>query len=205
MAKVPTGILGHFSGKVGNVVGASWKGIRYIREYVIPANPDTDAQKAERALFADLVHLAKAALGPVLQVFWDPFLRSNSGWAEFIGVNRDLYLTPDDFSPCQLARGTLEGAVIATAVYSGPTVIFTWDGTVLGNGSDGDFACCFVYDEANKVGFFASNATRVTETQSVTVGTGRVAANLNAWLFFADSSTVPTNVSFSDHSDVSVP
>lgn len=205
MAKVPSGVLGPFSGKVGNVVGASWKGIKYIRQYVVPANPDTDAQKAERALFADLVHLAKAALGPVLQVFWDPFLRAISGWAEFIGVNRDLYETPADYSPVVMARGNLEGAVIATAVYSTTVVIVTWDGTVLGNGSASDVACLFVYDEEYKVGFFSTNATRTAETLSINVGTGRTAANLNAWLFFADSGTVPTVVSYSDHEICSLP
>jgi hypothetical protein len=205
MAKTPAGVLGPFSGKVGNVVGASWKGIKYIRQYVVPANPDTDAQKAERGLFADLVHLAKAALGPVLQVFWDPFLRGISGWAEFIGVNRDLYEATDDYSPVLMARGTLEGAVIATAIYSTTVAIITWDGTVLGNGSADDVACVFVYDEEHKVGFFSTNATRSTESLSVSVGTGRTAAKLNAWLFFADSATAPTQVSYSDHEVCSTP
>jgi hypothetical protein len=205
MAKTPSGVLGPFSGKVGNVVGASWKGIRYIRQYVIPANPDTDAQKVERGLFADLAHLAKALLGPVLQVFWDPFLRSNSGWAEFIGVNRDLYETPDDFSTVQIARGNLEGAVCASAVYSGSVVAISWSEAVLGNGSLTDKACCFVYDEVNKVGFFSAATTRDDEVCPVTVGTGRTAGNMNAWLFFADSSTAPTMVSFSDHCQVTTP
>lgn len=31
MGTIKQGILGGFSGKVGNVVGASWKGIDYIR------------------------------------------------------------------------------------------------------------------------------------------------------------------------------
>jgi len=205
MAKVPSGILGHFSGKVGNVVGATWKGIRYVREFVVPANPNTDLQKAERGLFADLVHLAKALLGPVLQVFWDPFLRSNSGWAEFIGVNRDLYTDTDDYSTCQIARGTLEGAVISSALYATTAVIIEWDGTVLGNGSADDVACLFVYDEEYKVGFFSSNATRSAETLNVNVGTGRDNTKLNAWLFFTDSATAPTKVSFSDHSDCALP
>jgi hypothetical protein len=36
MGKINQGILGGFSGKVGNVVGGSWKGIEYMR--VIPAS-----------------------------------------------------------------------------------------------------------------------------------------------------------------------
>ncbi len=202
MAKIPAGILGRIVGKVGDVVGASWKGIPYIRQYVIPANPNTALQKAQRDLFRDLVWLAKTALGPVLQVFWDPFLRSTSGWAHFIGVNRKLYETEGDYSPVQLASGTLEGAVIGIATYSGSDVLITWDGSVLGNGQATDKACAFIYDEVNKVGFFQATIDRSVETQLVTVGAGRTAANLNAWLFFADSGTVPTVVSFSDFHQV---
>ena len=45
MGKIRQGIIGGFSGKVGNVVGAAWKGISYMR--ILPvsvANPKTDAQ-----------------------------------------------------------------------------------------------------------------------------------------------------------------
>jgi len=42
--------------KLGNqIVGARWKGRGYFRAYVIPANPRTNAQKAERAVHALLV------------------------------------------------------------------------------------------------------------------------------------------------------
>ncbi|MDD2265168.1 MAG: DUF6266 family protein, partial [Bacteroidales bacterium] len=45
MGTIKQGILGGFSGKVGNIVGASWRGIDYIRS--MPAsvrNPRTVAQ-----------------------------------------------------------------------------------------------------------------------------------------------------------------
>lgn len=48
MGKIKNGILGAFSGKVGNVVGASWKGIDYMRSLPNPSSkPRTDAQKAQ--------------------------------------------------------------------------------------------------------------------------------------------------------------
>lgn len=205
MAKIPSGILGKISGKVGNVVGASWKGIAYIRAYVIPANPDTEQQKAQRALFSDLVALAHAALGGIIQVFWDPFLRGISGWSHFIGVNRALYTTPDDYSAVKLASGTLEGAVISTAIYTTPNLGVVWSKTVLGNGSLTDAACVFIYDEVNKVGFVSTAETRNDELAIINVGAGRNAADLNAWLFFADDPTTPTKVSDSDHAQVTTP
>lgn len=203
MAKLPAGILGRVSGKVGDVVGAAWKGIPYVRQYVIPGNPNTASQQAERSLFANIVSLAQAALGPVIQPFWDPFLRQISGWASFIGVQRGLVTVVDDFSSVQIARGTLEGAVITTCVYGSPSVDFIFPTTVLGNGSATDDACCFVYDRVNKVGFFDSSQTRSVGAASVVVGAGRTPANMDAWLFFVDDKADPTKVSYSDYSAVS--
>jgi hypothetical protein len=53
MGKIKQGILGGFSGKVGSVIGASWKGINYMRS--IPQhvhNPRTEGQVNQRTKFA---------------------------------------------------------------------------------------------------------------------------------------------------------
>jgi len=202
MAKLPAGILGRVSGKVGDVVGAAWKGIPYIRQYVIPGNPNTAAQQAERGLFANIVGLAQAALGPVIQPFWDPFLRQISGWAQFIGVQRGLVTVVDDFTSVLITKGTLEGAVISGCAYGTPTVDFIWPTTVLGNGSATDDVGLFVYDRVNKVGFFDQSQVRSAGAGVVTVGAGRVAANMDAWMFFVDDKAAPTKVSYSDYSAV---
>lgn len=205
MAKIPAGILGAITGKVGNVVGASWKGIAYIREYVIPANPNTDAQKAERDLFRDIVSLASALLGPVLQVFVDPFLRAQSAWAYFIGKARKTYLVEGTYDNILISTGTLEGAVLSSAIYAGDLVTCIWSEAVLGNGSLTDIACLFVYDKENKVGWFDSAHTRDDEGFQLTVGAGRQASDLQAWLFFADHATAPTQKSYSDWHQVTAP
>lgn len=198
MAKIPSGILGRVRGKIGDVVGASWKGIPYLRQYVVPANPNTTLQQTQRELFSDLVSLAKAALGPVLQVFWDPFLKSNSGWAHFIGLNRHLYAAHLDFSTVHLAEGTLEGDTMSSATYAAGDVSVIFSGTPHGNGQATDVAVLFVYDEVNKVGWCDTTSHRSDNAAVVTVGTGRTASNLNCWLFFTDSATAPTKVSFSN-------
>ena len=58
MGKIKQGILGGFRGKVGTVVGASWKGIAYMRG--LPQsikNPKTAAQQAQRAFFREVQDL----------------------------------------------------------------------------------------------------------------------------------------------------
>jgi hypothetical protein len=57
MGKIKQGILGGFSGKVGTVVGASWKGISYMRS--IPQhvhNPRTEGQVNQRSKFSVALH-----------------------------------------------------------------------------------------------------------------------------------------------------
>lgn len=66
MAKYRKGILGSFSGKVGNVVGGTWNGIDYMRS--IPNNrkdPKTDAQMAQRERFK-LVNVFLQKIKPVV-------------------------------------------------------------------------------------------------------------------------------------------
>lgn len=203
MAKLLSGILGPVSGRIGNVVGSSWKGISYIRSYVIPGNPNTLAQQDERSQFLSIVRLGKAILGSVIQVFWDPFVNNNSGWAHFIGINRGLMTVYTDLSPLHLAEGTLEGDTISGATYAGSTVTFTWPGTPLGNGQATDVAVAVVYDFSHQVAFVNTSAQRSAGTVGVNVGSGRIPAAMHAWLFFSDHATSPTVVSFSDYSAVS--
>lgn len=204
MAIIPAGVLSHPSGKIGKVVGATWKSINYFRAYVIPANPNTAAQQAQRTWFLIVARLAKAFLGDVCQPYWDPFVRKNSGYAAFIGRQLTAMNDLTDFANVVMADGSLEGALITNATYAGANVTITWDQTVLGNGSLTDDAIACVYDVQNQVGFSSNTATRDDETVNVPVGTGRIAGNLKAYLFFTDDKTAPTKVARSDYHQVGV-
>ena len=57
MAKITESVIGVLSGKIGQVVGATWKGIAVLK--VLPgsiANPQTDAQLNQRQKFAVTMH-----------------------------------------------------------------------------------------------------------------------------------------------------
>lgn len=63
MARLPLGILGPVSGKVGNVVGGTWRGIDYLR--AMPANvgnPRTEAQLNQRGRFVMMLRFLQPAL-----------------------------------------------------------------------------------------------------------------------------------------------
>ena len=59
MGKINQGILGGFNGKVGSVIGASWKGISYMRGIAQSIkNPKTEAQVMQRDYFAQLAQMS---------------------------------------------------------------------------------------------------------------------------------------------------
>ena len=55
-------ISGGYYGKLGGTVGQRWKNKRTIRTYVIPRNPRTEIQQANRARFANLVPYAQLGM-----------------------------------------------------------------------------------------------------------------------------------------------
>lgn len=55
-------LSGGYYGKLGATVGQRWKNKRTIRTYVIPKNPRTKAQQANRGKFADAVTFAQMGL-----------------------------------------------------------------------------------------------------------------------------------------------
>lgn len=55
-------LSGGYYGKLGQTVGQRWKNIRTIRSYVIPRNPRTEAQQANRNSFASCVPYAQLGM-----------------------------------------------------------------------------------------------------------------------------------------------
>lgn len=60
MAKFNT-LAGGYYGKLGVTVGQRWKNLRTVRAYVIPRNPQTEVQQANRRRFSDCVFYAQVA------------------------------------------------------------------------------------------------------------------------------------------------
>jgi len=90
MAKV-TGPLMSFgaSGQIGKgIVMGNWRGVKYARSYVKPANPQTNAQQANRALFAFMREMWKLAPSIVADA-WNAFAagRPFTGMNKWVGEN----------------------------------------------------------------------------------------------------------------------
>lgn len=88
MATIKQGILGAFSGKVGSVVGSSWKGIAIMKSRPASvANPKTAKQVIQRSKMTAVVGFAKEILPEVIKPLNDRFVSRMSGYNAFIQSN----------------------------------------------------------------------------------------------------------------------
>lgn len=110
MAILKQGILGGVKGKVGSVVGSSWKGIATLRSLPLSVtNPRTAAQVGNRNRFADVVMLATTLLSAIIKPLNDRFASGMSGYNLFVQRSRACFTSEGVFVPANLilSRGKL--------------------------------------------------------------------------------------------------
>lgn len=119
-------------GQIGKtIVAASWKGRNYMRQYVIPSNPNTSGQVTTRSTFGAASFLWKNA--PTLFTTpWDAFAQGqvltgrNAMMGQYVAAVRgeaDLLLMP--FSPGALAGPAPVSVSAAAGVTSAVVTITT--------------------------------------------------------------------------------
>lgn len=104
------------SGSIGKtLVVASWRGITYARQYVIPSNPQSTAQTSTRELFAFLNNVWKLAPAG-LQAPWDAFASGQplTGRNAFIKVNLPPIRDEVDLQNMIFSNGALGGLAPAS-------------------------------------------------------------------------------------------
>jgi hypothetical protein len=118
MAKLNQGILGGITGKIGNVIGSSWKGIPVIKSKPLSvANPKTAGQVAQRSKFSNCVAFASAILSTIIKPLWDRFASQESGYNAFCSVNVALFANEMPSTPSSLviSRGKMAVTAVANA------------------------------------------------------------------------------------------
>lgn len=114
MGKYLQGILGAFTGKVGTVVGSSWRGISYMRSLTRRrgnANA-TDKQLEQQARFA-LVNGFLKPMKPLLEIGFKNYANGKTGYNSATSYNLKNALTGQtpnleiDYTMVMLSRGDL--------------------------------------------------------------------------------------------------
>jgi hypothetical protein len=118
MAVMNQGILGGLSGKIGNVVGSSWKGIPVLKTKPLSvANPRTAAQIAQRNSMSNAVYFAQQILSTGIKPLWDRFASKMSGYNEWIKANIAAFADIENVQVDDLvmSRGKMAGTEITLA------------------------------------------------------------------------------------------
>ena len=178
MGTIKKGILGGFSGKVGNVVGGSWKGIDYMRSLAASvSNPMTEPQLAQRQKFS----LTMGFLQPLTEFVKTGFKNyavKKTGINAAMGYNIRNAITgayPNfaiDYPNALVSRGSLPAALnqAAASTVAG-TVVFTWDDNSDESGASAlDKSLLVVYNPVKHQAVTVNQlAERADGTQTVTV------------------------------------
>ncbi len=133
MGTIKQGILGGFSGKVGTVIGGSWKGISYMRS--IPQsvkNPRSEGQVSQRTKFTVALDFLKPVTG-LIQVGFKLYAQKQTAFNAAMSYTLNNAITgtsPNfsiDYSKALVSRGSLPGARNGQATSASGVVSFAWD------------------------------------------------------------------------------
>ena len=194
MGKIRKGILGGFSGKVGTVVGASWRGIAYMRSLPLKVrNPRTQPQLEQRSKFALTLNFLKPMTG-LLRVGWKMYSHRQSPFnaaMSYAIANAITGSYPNyavDPGKVMISRGALSPAVnaTATAASSGGGIYFDWDdnsGSSTAKVTDRTLVAV-VNPAKSEAVFDTAGGTRTDASQSVNAPSGWVGDTVHAYMGF---------------------
>ena len=180
MGKISQGVLGGFSGKVGNVVGGTWKGIDYMR--IKPSNvsnPRTQGQVDQRSKFSTVLRFLQP-MTEFLRVGFKLYANKMTQFNNAMSYNLNNAITgayPSftiDYANALVSRGNLTGALDpAVSSPSAGSVEFTWDNnTGSGNAEGTDKALLVVFNPSkNQAVYETEGAARNVTSDTLTVPT----------------------------------
>jgi len=200
MGRITKGILGGFSGTVGQVVGGAWKGIDYMRSKSGKrSGPPTPAQLEQQEKFALMVRFMQS-LTALLDITFKNYAVKMTGFNAAVSYNLqnaiDGAVSPFNIAyPLVLvSRGDLPNASNPAAVpVAGNNVKFTWvNNAGVGKAKTTDKAIWVVYStEFNQAIYTFGSAPRSGGEETVDAAMF-VGQTVETWLAFisADGKTV---------------
>ena len=200
MGVIKQGILGGVSGKIGSVVGSSWKGIAVLKALPLSvANPQTAGQVEQRDKMTGIVAAARILLAALIQPYWNPFAQKMSGYNAFVSENIDTFVAQvfTDYANFYSTRGSLLGVVVTGVVASaaGNTITVTWT-------NNSGTADALATDEMIFVVYNATQDYWIVDTGN-DVRNGSPYAVPDAVMIAADALKVYTSTSRPNYSKVS--
>ena len=192
MGVISQGILGGFSGKVGNVIGASWKGIHYIRiKPASVANPRTEGQVNQRTKFSATLAFLQPSLA-FLKVGYKFYASKQSAFnaaMSYVIKNAIIGSAPNfsiDPASALLSRGKLTGAIGSNVSHELGTLTIGWtDNQEEGNARPDDQAMLLAYNPTRQESIMdLAAATRTDGTGVLSIPTTYAGETIEVYMAF---------------------
>jgi hypothetical protein len=205
MGKIPQGILGSLSGKVGSIIGGSWKGIDYIRiKPASVANPRTEGQVNQRNKFTITLEYLQAT-SEFIKIGYKSFAVKKTEFnaaMSYVLNNAVGGIAPNftiDYSLALLSRGPLSSVLNGTTDLATPgQVTFDWDdNSAEGNANATDKAMVLVYNPSKKESVsILDGADRTVGSQVITIPNTYAGDTVELFMAFvsADGAQVSNSV-----------
>lgn len=192
MGKVKPFAIGIFSGTVGNVVYATWKGIPYVRSKPVSvANPRTEAQQSQRAKFALAVRFLKPCTDFIRTGYKKYAIKKtafNAALSYILG-NAITGSYPDyriDYPQALVSRGPLTPPNNARAGIVGGAVQISWDdNSTSGSANPTDDALAIVINpDKGEAVYKIAEASRIGGIETLNIPTDWAGDRVEAYLGF---------------------
>jgi len=194
VGKIKTGILGGFQGKVGTVIGSTWRGESIMR--ALPktaAKAPTESQRIQRLKFKAVSEFLNPLRSTLSTYFGnDTGVKSKYNMATSYHITNAVEITEQGtqilYPRVLVAKGTLFGFQNLTTTQSETVITLNWeDNTVFGNAKAEDTVnvVCFI-EEVNTFYVFESIANREGLTASVTLPQNFLGYNVEVYAFLYD-------------------
>ena len=194
MGKIKTGILGGFQGKVGKVIGSTWRGESIMR--ALPktaAKAPTESQRIQRLKFKAVSEFLNPLRSTLSTYFGnDTGVKSKYNMATSYHITNAVEITEQGtqilYPRVLVAKGTLFGFQNLTTTQSETVITLNWeDNTVFGNAKAEDTVnvVCYI-EEVNTFYVFESIANRDGLTASVTLPQNFLGYNVEVYAFLYD-------------------
>ncbi|WP_313263917.1 DUF6266 family protein [Sphingobacterium sp.] len=192
MARFIKGIHGSYSGKVGNIVGSSWRGIDYVRSLPKKSSKaSSEAQLAQRMKFGMTTSFLKSIKDILMLGFSDSKQKDKTGYNvafqqlinnAFQGTYPNFTI---DFAAVKIASGSLAALVGLVVAEIAPKVLnLSWDPIVNRfNAFDDDQVLVILYDEADNLFFAYEGATRVDAAIDIILPDSYTGKKIVGWSF----------------------
>lgn len=195
MARYTKGALGAFSGKLGNVVGANWRQIDYLRSLPRPSKkPASLLQLAQRAKFG-MVTSFLSTIKDVLNIgFGDSKRGRSTGFNEAVKILLNEGVVgqyPDfeiDYEKVTLSKGNLAPLVALEFTEESPMNIeLSWESITNNfNSFEDDDVVILIYNKTKKLFSIYEDVQRRDQSFSTAMPNSFEGDELVSWVFLVN-------------------